>query len=168
MDSSTPKRWFYANWIQLFSILEKKSTSALYVAKFAQCNIAGKELRKFSSISYTFTQGEGNRYALTRGEIFFVSRNAKWCLILLFWSELILFGLNRTIKHLLVLLLCTGVTQVQKIANFEKISKVLETLNFVWNRLLHFLDMILCQLDSIIFNFGEKIYKFVQCNIAEK
>ena len=68
MDSSTPKRWFYANWIKLFSILEKKSTSAQYVTKFVQCNIAGKEFRNFSSISYTLTQGEGNRYALTREE----------------------------------------------------------------------------------------------------
>ena len=117
MDSSTPKRWFYANWIKLFSNLEKKSTSAQYVAKFVQCRIAWKELRKFSSISYTFTRGEGNRYALTRGKIF-VSRNAKWGLILFFWSELTLFGLNLTIKHLSVVLLRTWVTQVPKIANF--------------------------------------------------
>ena len=139
MDSSTPKRWFYANWIQLFSILEKKSTSAQYVAKFAQCNIAGKELRKFSSISYTFTQGVGNRYALTRGEFFLFLETLNGVLFCFLDQNWHLFGLNLTIKHLLVVLLCTGVTQVQKIANFEKISKVLETLNFVWNGLLHFL-----------------------------
>ena len=104
MDSSTPKRWFYANWIKSYSILEKKSTSAQYVTKIC-------------SISYTLTQGEGNRHALTRGKIF-VSRNAKWCLILYFWSELTLFWLNLTIKRLLVVLLRTWVTQVQKIANF--------------------------------------------------
>ena len=68
MDSSTSKTSFFANWIKLFLILEKKSTSAQYVTKFVQCNIAEKELRNFSSICYTLTQGEGNRYALTRGE----------------------------------------------------------------------------------------------------
>ena len=52
-----------------FQFWRKKSTSAQYVTKFVQSNIAEKELRKFSSISYTFTQGEGNRYALTRGEM---------------------------------------------------------------------------------------------------
>ena len=70
MDSSTSKTSFFANWIKLFLILEKKSTSAQYVTEFVglQCNIAEKELRNFSSICYTLTQGEGNRYALTQGE----------------------------------------------------------------------------------------------------
>ena len=94
---------FMKNWVKLFSIFGEKIDLGPIRNKICTVQMTGKELRKFSSISYTFAQGEGNRYALTRGKIF-VSRNAKWCLILLFWLELTLIGLNLTIKHLLVVL----------------------------------------------------------------
>ena len=42
MDSSTSKTSFFANWIKLFLILEKKSTSAQYVTKFVQCRYSLK------------------------------------------------------------------------------------------------------------------------------
>ena len=185
MHSSTPKRWFYANWIKLFSILEKKSTSAQYVAKFVQCRIAWKEQKIFEHLLYFYT-GRGQTLFFNTGNFFFVSRNAKWCLILLFWSELILlillfwseltlFGLNRTIKHLLVVLLRTWVTQVQKIANFWESFKSSRNTWFCveWTPPLLWHDFMPIGLNYFQFwrkesTSAQYVTKFVQCNIARK
>ena len=64
MDSSTSKTSFFANWIKLFLILEKKSTSAQYVTKFVQCNIA----EIFEHLLYFYTR-RADRYSLTQGDM---------------------------------------------------------------------------------------------------
>ena len=67
MDSSTPKRWFYANWIKLFSNLEKKSTSAQYVAKSVQCNIAARRTWKFFEHLLYFNTGRAQSLCFNTG-----------------------------------------------------------------------------------------------------